>query len=140
LKSPKTDWSTGKIGTVNTAISRLHSLTGSDLIQRDPVFGSPVKFVLVDQIYGGSIENAVGLNSFASSYYQYWISGNKFTDAHAARLIQIKDWDNSKSSDREEAISTRGLTIIGTESRVKPFVLVFLQPSSRPAPCDCAFC
>lgn len=69
----------------------------------------PVKFVLVDHIYGlkdqTNLESVTGLNAYSMEYYTSSSTG-KLSDAHAARLIQIKDWDNTDPNAREEAIRT----------------------------------
>jgi hypothetical protein len=103
---PKAYW--GDQTTANDGWSqvqqRLKGLVGGrDAILLDPLFGHPVKFVLVDQIYdtktGKPLSgNIVGLNSFS-----YTTSSDPSRD-HAARIIQIKKWNDATGE--EEAIRT----------------------------------
>jgi hypothetical protein len=100
LNYPQTDWA--RTGTViKDAESRLESLVGgSEAILEDPLFGGPVKFILVDKIYGAG-SDATGLNTSQSMLY--W-TNNKLTEANFARLIQIKVWNDSDASAHEAAI------------------------------------
>jgi hypothetical protein len=71
------------------AMSRLHALGLSGAIYIDPLFGEPVNFVLVDQIYD---QNGNPLPQLAGKNYVKWqtqTSSGVVVSAGAARVIQI---------------------------------------------------
>jgi hypothetical protein len=90
------------------ALDRLRGLVGgSDGILLDPLFGGPIKFFLVDQIYdqnGNPEPNLAGVNEYNETM-TVWTDG-RITDANAARIIEIKNWNDADSQAQQWAIHT----------------------------------